>query len=58
MLDVHGHFAAVGLLDESLPGFNAMSLLGHGAVFRGSRSAGKKECLQIIQLVVDKSVKP
>jgi hypothetical protein len=44
--------------DEPFPGFNAISLLGHGTVFGGSRSANKEECLQIHQLAVHKSMKP
>jgi hypothetical protein len=44
--------------DEPLLGFNAMSLFGHGTVFGGSPSASKKECLQMLQLAVHKSMKP
>jgi alcohol dehydrogenase (NADP+) len=57
MLDVDGRFVTVGLRDEPLPRSNAMSLLGHGAVFGGSHSVNKEECLQIHQLVVHKSMK-
>jgi alcohol dehydrogenase (NADP+) len=58
MLHTYGRFVTVGIPDEPLPGFNAMSLLGHGAVFGGSHSASKEEYLMILQLAVHKSVKP
>jgi alcohol dehydrogenase (NADP+) len=58
MLGTHGHFVTVGIPDEPPPRSNAMSLLGHGAVFGGSHSANKEECLQIHQLVVHKNIKP
>jgi alcohol dehydrogenase (NADP+) len=58
MLDIHGRFATLRLPDEPRTKFNAMSLFGHVAFFGGSHSASKKECLQILQLAVDKSVNP
>jgi hypothetical protein len=58
MLNPHRHLVTVGLRNEPLPGSNAMSLLDHGAFFGGLHSANKEECLQIHQLVVNKSVKP
>jgi hypothetical protein len=58
MLDPHRRLVTVCLREETLPGSNAMSLLGPGAVFGGSHSANKEECLQIHQLVVHKSMKP
>jgi hypothetical protein len=44
--------------NEALLGFNAVSLFGHGAFSGGSHGASEKERLQILQLAVDKSVKP
>jgi alcohol dehydrogenase (NADP+) len=58
MLDIHGRFVIVGLPDEPLPGFNAMSLLGNGAFLGGSHIGSKKECIQMLQLAADKGVKP
>jgi D-arabinose 1-dehydrogenase-like Zn-dependent alcohol dehydrogenase len=57
MFDVHGCFLIVGLLDELLPSFRIMSLLGHGTFLGGSHTYSKKECLQIRQLEVDNGVK-
>jgi alcohol dehydrogenase (NADP+) len=58
MLDIRGGFVTIGIPDEPLPGFNTITLLGHGTVFGGSHSASKEECLQILQLAVHKSMKP
>jgi hypothetical protein len=57
MLDTHGRFVTVGLRDEPLLGFNAMSLLDHGAFFGGSHIASKTERVCIIQLAVYKNLK-
>jgi hypothetical protein len=48
MLETHGRFVTVGLRDEPLLGFNAMSLLDQGAFFGGSHIASKKERVYII----------
>jgi alcohol dehydrogenase (NADP+) len=58
MLDIHGCFFVVGLLDELLPSFRIMSLLGHGTLLGGSHTSSEKKCLQILQLAVDNGVKP
>jgi alcohol dehydrogenase (NADP+) len=58
MLDTHGCLVTVGLRDEPLLGFNAMSLLDHGAFFGGSHIACKKERVYIVQLAVYKILKP
>jgi hypothetical protein len=57
MLDMRGRFVIVGLPDEPLLGLNAMSLFGVGAFLGGSHISSEKECIQILQLVVDKGVK-
>jgi alcohol dehydrogenase (NADP+) len=58
MFDIHGCFLIVGLLDELLPSFRTLSLLGRDAFLGGSHTGSKKECLQILQLTVDDGVKP
>jgi D-arabinose 1-dehydrogenase-like Zn-dependent alcohol dehydrogenase len=58
MLDTYGRFVIIGLLDELLPNFNAMSLLGNDTFLGGSHTYYKKECLQILSLTVDHGVKP
>jgi alcohol dehydrogenase (NADP+) len=57
MIDIHGCFLIVGLLDEFLPSFRIMSLLGHNA-FLGDSHTGSKQCLHILQLMVDDGAKP
>jgi alcohol dehydrogenase (NADP+) len=58
MIDVHSRFVIVGLPDEPLPGFNAMSLLGNGVVLGGSHVDSEKKCIQMLQLAANKGVKP
>jgi alcohol dehydrogenase (NADP+) len=58
MLHIHGRFVTVGPLDEPLPRFNAMPLLGNGALLGGPHIGCEKECIQMPQFAVDKGMEP
>ena len=57
-LRVHGKFICVGLPDEPLPPVTGLTFLNNGCFFGGSHIGSKKEALEMMDLAVEKGVKP
>ena len=58
MLWLQGTFVTVGLPDEPLPTMNAMVFMGNAAKLGSSHIGSKKECLEMLDLVKRKNIKP
>jgi alcohol dehydrogenase (NADP+) len=56
LLAVHGQFIQVGAPEDSIPAFNAFSLMAKGAKIGGSGIGSPAEIRQMLKLAVDKGV--
>ncbi|KAB8446179.1 hypothetical protein FH972_025161 [Carpinus fangiana] len=58
LLRTHGQFIQVGAPEDALPGFNVFSLITKGAKIGGSAIGSPATIEEMLQLAVDKNVKP
>ncbi|KAI0633868.1 GroES-like protein [Trametes polyzona] len=60
MLVVHGKFISVGIpnADNPFPRIHPFDLMSSGCLIGGSHIGSKKECLEMLRVAAEKSVKP
>ena len=58
MLDVGGKFISLGLPDKPIPFVPAVAFALNNSFFGGSHIGSKKEAVEMLELAVEKKVRP